>query len=103
MSISAQRRHEIIDALRRGTVPSHSLDALATGLERFEDTLDQELQTVKAGGSVLRQFAGSMAVARPSWPDDLLSGLRRSVLRLPRCKSRSQKRPSIAWKPFTDA
>jgi hypothetical protein len=58
MSISPQRRHEIIDALRRGTVPSHSLDAFATGLERFEDTLDQDLQTVKAAGSVFKAVRG---------------------------------------------
>lgn len=58
MSISPQRRQEIISALRRGTVPSHSLDAFATGLERFEGTLDQELQTVKAGGSVFKAVRG---------------------------------------------
>ncbi len=58
MSISPQRRHEIIDALRRGTVPSHSLDAFATGLERFEGTIDQEIQSVKAGGSVFKAVRG---------------------------------------------
>ena len=58
MKISQQRRHEIIDALRRGTVPRSSLDALATGLERFEGVLDLELQGVKAGGSVFKAVRG---------------------------------------------
>ena len=58
MTISPQRRHEIINALRRGTVPQSSLDALATGLERHEEVLDQELQKVKAGGSVFKAVRG---------------------------------------------
>ena len=44
MSISPQRKQEIIDALRRGTVPRSSLDAFAVGLERFESALDEELK-----------------------------------------------------------
>ena len=56
--ISPQRRHEIIDALRRGTVPRNSLDAFATGLDQFEETLDQELQKVKTGGSVFKAVRG---------------------------------------------
>ena len=33
--ISPQKRHEIIDALRHGTVPGSSLDAFAVGLGDF--------------------------------------------------------------------
>ena len=58
MSISPQRRQEIIDALRRGTVPRSSLDAFATGLERFEGTLDEELRSVSAGGSKFKAIRG---------------------------------------------
>jgi hypothetical protein len=58
MKISQQRSHEIIDALRRGTVPRSSLDALATGLERFTDSLDRELHSVKTGGSVFKAVRG---------------------------------------------
>jgi len=58
MSISPQRRHEIIDALRRGTVPRSGLDAFATSLERFTDVLDNELGSVKAGGSVFKAVRG---------------------------------------------
>src|SRR5215216_6406538 len=56
--ISPQRRREIIDALRRGTVPQRSLDAFAVGLERFQDSLDQELDVVSAGGSVFKAVRG---------------------------------------------
>ncbi len=58
MSISPQRRQEIIDALRRGTVPRSSLDAFAVGLDGFESTLDEELQKVKSGGSVFKAVRG---------------------------------------------
>ena len=56
--ISPQRRQEIIDALRRGTVPRTGLDAFAVNLERFEATLDEELAQVKAGGSVFKAVRG---------------------------------------------
>jgi hypothetical protein len=56
--ISPQRRQEIIDALRRGTVPRSSLDAFAVGLERFEAALDEELRKVAAGGSVFKAVRG---------------------------------------------
>jgi len=56
--ISPQRREEIIDALRRGTVPKSSLDAFAVGLERFESALDEELQKVASGGSVFKAVRG---------------------------------------------
>ena len=58
MTISPQRRQEIIDALRRGAVPKSSLDAFAVGLERFESALDEELQKVASGGSVFKAVRG---------------------------------------------
>jgi hypothetical protein len=57
-SISPQRRDQIIDALRRGTVPQCSLDAFAVGLDRFEPALDDELRKVSAGGSVFKAVRG---------------------------------------------
>jgi len=48
LQISPQRRDEILEALRRGTVPSNSLDAFAVGLERLVPTLDEELHKVSA-------------------------------------------------------
>lgn len=58
MSLSPQRREEIIDALRRGTVPRSSLDAFAVGLERFEGALEEELKKVASGGSVFKAVRG---------------------------------------------
>lgn len=57
-SISPQRRDQIIDALRRGTVPQSSLDAFAVGLDRFEAALEDELRKVSAGGSVFKAVRG---------------------------------------------
>jgi len=58
MTISPQRKQEIIDALRRGTVPRSSLDAFAVGLERCESALDEELTKVSASGSVFKAVRG---------------------------------------------
>jgi len=55
---SPQRRREIIDALRRGTVPQRGLDTFAVGMDRFQDAIDQELETVRAGGSVFKAVRG---------------------------------------------
>lgn len=56
--ISPQRRQEIIDALRRGTVPRNSLDAFAVGLGAFESALDKELNKVASVGSVFKAVRG---------------------------------------------
>ncbi|OBA59853.1 ATP-binding protein [Mycobacterium sp. 1100029.7] len=58
MTVSARRRREILDALRRGTVPSNGLDQLAVGLGRFEAELDNELDVVAAGGAVFKAVRG---------------------------------------------
>lgn len=58
MSISQQRSQDIIDALRRGTVPQYGLDALAVGLGGFEAALDEELQKVSRGGAVFKAIRG---------------------------------------------
>src|SRR2546422_1389353 len=58
MSVSPQRRQEIIDALRRGTVPRSNLDAFAVGLEPFEAALHDELRKVSSGGSVFKAVRG---------------------------------------------
>ena len=47
--ISSARREDIVSALRRGTVPSSGLDALAVGIDSFAPTLDDELESVSAG------------------------------------------------------
>ena len=57
-SLSAQRRLEILDALRRGTVPRRGLDALAVGLSRFETVMDETLTHVAAGQSGFKAVRG---------------------------------------------
>ena len=52
--VSAQRREEIIDSLRRGTVPHSGLDAFAVGLERFEPAIEQELAAAAQGRGVFK-------------------------------------------------
>jgi hypothetical protein len=56
--ISAQRRREIIDALRRGTVPQRGLDVFAVGLGRYEPALDEDLGSVAEGGAGFRAIRG---------------------------------------------
>lgn len=58
MSISQQRRQDILDALRRGTVPQYGLDALAVGLVSFERAFDEELEKVSRGGAVFKAIRG---------------------------------------------
>jgi hypothetical protein len=57
-AVSTARRREVIDALRRGTVPHGGLDLFAVGLERFESALDEELSTVASGGAVFKAVRG---------------------------------------------
>src|SRR5437870_10844291 len=58
MELSPKRREEVIDALRRGTVPRSSLGGFAVGLERFEPALEEDLRKVSAGGSVFKAIRG---------------------------------------------
>src|SRR5690242_3492255 len=57
-AISPARRAEVIDALRRGTVPQAGLDLFAVGMERFEGALDDELSGVAAGRATFRAVRG---------------------------------------------
>ncbi|MFW6033682.1 MAG: BREX system ATP-binding domain-containing protein, partial [bacterium] len=63
-SVSQRRRREIVDALRRGTVPSNGLDVLAVGLDRFEPALAAELDVVAGGGSVFKAVRGEYGAGK---------------------------------------
>src|SRR5438128_2682669 len=63
-TISRQRRDELIDALRRGTVPMQSLDLLAVGLDRFQNTLAQELEDIKSGGARFKAVRGEYGTGK---------------------------------------
>lgn len=56
--VSPRRRREIIDALRRGTVPQRGLDVMAVGLDRFQVALGAELDVVAEGGAVFKAVRG---------------------------------------------
>ncbi|WP_203010705.1 BREX system ATP-binding protein BrxD [Rhodococcus ruber] len=57
-AVSPRRRREILDALRRGTVPANGLDQLAVGLGRFESELDAELEVVAGRGAMFKAVRG---------------------------------------------
>ena len=58
MTVSPQRRLDILDALRRGAVPGTGLDVLAVGLDAMSDAFDEELDRLPTGGSVFKAIRG---------------------------------------------
>ena len=58
MNVSPQRGKDIVDALRRGTVPQYGLDVLAVGLRPFESAFDEELEKVARGRAVFKAIRG---------------------------------------------
>src|ERR1041384_4185029 len=56
--VSPQRRIEILDALRRGTVPRRGLEAFAVGMDQFQAAFDDELKQVASGGSGFKAVRG---------------------------------------------
>ncbi|WUJ25629.1 BREX system ATP-binding protein BrxD [Micromonospora sp. NBC_00389] len=57
-TLSPRRRKEVINALRRGTVPQNGLDVLAVGFDRFQSTMDDELEVLSSGGAVFKAVRG---------------------------------------------
>ena len=62
--ISDARRGDIVDALRRGTVPGSGLDALAVGIDTFTATLDEELAAVAAGRGGFKAVRGEYGTGK---------------------------------------
>ncbi len=58
VNLSPERRSEILDALRRGTVPARGLGALAVGLDPFEAALGEDLQRARSGAGVFKAVRG---------------------------------------------
>jgi hypothetical protein len=56
--VSPARRREVVDALRRGTVPQAGLDLFAVGLDRFASALDDDIATVAGGGAAFHAVRG---------------------------------------------
>ena len=57
-TISPRRREQVLDALRRGTVPQEGLGSLAVGLERFQSTVAEDLERVGAGAGAFKAIRG---------------------------------------------
>ena len=55
---SKARRDDVINALRRGTVPARGLDLLAVGLDRIGPTIDEEIAQAAAGNGVFKCIRG---------------------------------------------
>ncbi len=64
MKLSPLRRREILDALRRGTVPRHGLDALAVGLGGFERAITEELGAVRLGSAAFKAVRGEYGAGK---------------------------------------
>lgn len=63
-TVSPQRRLEILDALRRGTVPSAGLDVLAVGLDHYLGALDEDLARVASGSGVFKAIRGEYGAGK---------------------------------------
>lgn len=63
-TLSARRRRDIIDALRRGTVPQAGLDVLAVGLDRFQPALEEELDRVAGGAAAFKAVRGEYGTGK---------------------------------------
>jgi hypothetical protein len=63
-NVSPTRRREIIDALRRGTVPQRGLGLLAVGIDHLGPTVDDELDVVAAGGSGFKAIRGEYGAGK---------------------------------------
>ena len=69
-AVSPERRREVVDALRRGTVPERGLDLLAVGLGHLAATFDDELAAVgrgRAGFKAIRGEYGSGKTFTSRW------------------------------------
>ncbi len=62
--VSAARRDAIIGALRRGTVPSAGLDALAVGIDSLAPAFDADLEAVTAGGAGFKAVRGDYGAGK---------------------------------------
>lgn len=62
--VSTARRDAIIGALRRGTVPSAGLDALAVGIDAFAPVFDADLETASTGGAGFKAVRGDYGAGK---------------------------------------
>lgn len=58
------RRREIIEALRRGTVPRRGLELFAVGLDRFSQAIDLEIEAAAAGRGSFKAVRGDYGTGK---------------------------------------
>ena len=63
-TISPARADEILDALRRGTVPESALEAFAVGLDPYRDTLLAELKQAATGRGRFKAVRGDYGAGK---------------------------------------
>jgi hypothetical protein len=61
---SLLRRREVVEALRRGTVPRRGLELFAVDMDRFERAFDEELDGVAAGRGVFKALRGDFGCGK---------------------------------------
>jgi hypothetical protein len=64
ISVSHARADEILDALRRGTVPETALDTFAVGLEPYRATLEAELDQCAQGRGRFKALRGEYGTGK---------------------------------------
>jgi len=57
-------RNDVIEALRRGTVPRRGLDLFAVGTDRFALSLNEELDRCATGGAVFKALRGDFGCGK---------------------------------------
>jgi hypothetical protein len=57
-------RKDVIEALRRGTVPRRGLDLFAVGTERYAVSLREELERCATGGAVFKALRGDFGCGK---------------------------------------
>jgi hypothetical protein len=62
--LSRLKRQQIVDALRRGTVPRRGLEQFAVGMDRFAKALDQELASTEAGQGGFKAIRGEYGTGK---------------------------------------
>ena len=78
--VSEARRRAVIDALRRGTVPSAGLDLLAVGLDRFASAMDDEIASTARGGAAFHAVRGEYGSGKTFFARWLAERAKRSGL-----------------------
>lgn len=63
-TLSPLRRKEIVAALRSGMVPRRGVEVLATGLDRFVEAIDEELDRAAMGHGVFKAVRGDYGTGK---------------------------------------